>query len=211
MVSVIVPVAPTEQLLDDFLRELETLPPEFEVLLVSTEVTNRQQSQRWTWLQAPQSGRATALNTGAKQAQHEWLWFVHADSRNLATLVPPLLQAQQQHPNALLFFDLHYYDGSLPHKISAWGAHWRSKFFAAPFGDQAFCIRKSNHELIGGYRTDVAYGEDHLYARAVKAAGIKHQLLPAKVGTSARMHLQHGWLKIVCKYQYMWIKQALAN
>lgn len=210
-VSVIVPVAPSEDLLDNFLRELDSLPPEFEILLVSTETERRPSSARWQWVTAARAGRAAALNEGACQAQSEWLWFVHADSRNLEQLVEPLQAAQQAHPAALLYFDLHYYDGTAAHRISAWGARWRSRLFGAPFGDQAFCVTRALHQQLGGYREDVRYGEDHLYARAARAAKVVLQPVAARIGTSARMHLQHGWLRIVLKYQWMWISQALAD
>ena len=208
MVSVVVPVATNEDCLDDLLTELEKLPDDFEIILVSSAISNRPQNKKWTWVESPSNKRASALNEGARHATHDWIWFVHADSRYLATNVGRLLTMQQQHPNSLLYFDLHFYDGSFMHQISAWGARMRSIVFKAPFGDQSFCVQKKLHEYIGGYREDAEYGEDHLYARKVNRLKFPLVRIPSAIGTSARNHLKHGWLNIICKYQYMWIKQA---
>ena len=67
------------------------------------------------------------------------------------------------------------------------------------------------HQQIGGYREDAAYGEDHLYARAIKHAQVPQVMVQATVGTSARKYLEHGWISLMLKYQWMWIAQALQD
>lgn len=210
MLTMIVPVGPNEELLDGFFSELERLPKSYEVLLVCSDVSDCCDTKQWRWVQSD-PGRGAALNTGVREASHDRLWFVHADTRNLADVVPALQEAIQAHPEAMLYFDLDYYDGGFVHQISAWGAYLRSRLFGAPFGDQAFCLSRALHDKVGGYRQNAAYGEDHLYARALRACKVPLVPIKAKVGTSARKHREHGWLRVVLKYQWMWISQALLD
>ena len=205
----IVPLAPGETMLQGCITELLRLGEAFELIVVSPDKHPEHLPERIRWLQA--NGRAAALNLGAAHASCDWLWFVHADSRLPEGVGQLLLDNIARYPERLLYFDLEYYDGGLLHKLSAWGAKWRSRLFRAPFGDQAFCVLRRFHQQVGGYSEKASYGEDHLYVRAMRRAGIGLTALPAKIGTSARNHLSKGWLNVVVRYQWMWIKQVLQD
>lgn len=210
LVSVIVPVAPGESFIDSCLGELSALPEDFELLVVSADETEAP-GGRIRAVRADGPGRARSLNRGAEESSGDWLWFVHADSKLPRGIEAELLRGIERHPGDLLYFGIHYYDGTLRHRLNSAGASWRSRLFGAPFGDQAFCVPRSLHDAIGGFREDAPYGEDHLYARAARRRGANLVALPCKVGTSARRHLEEGWLNITARYQWMWISQALRD
>lgn len=144
LISVIVPVAPSELMLDRCETELVSLPDEFELIMVANSERPARLAERIKWLRIDRSGRAFALNQGAEHAKCDVLWFVHADSRLPDGIGKLLLASIARFPDSLLYFNLDYYDGGALHKLSAWGAKWRSRLFGAPFGDQAFCVAKNS-------------------------------------------------------------------
>ena len=210
MISVIVPLAVNEEFTQDCINELKKLPSEFELIIVG-EVKPKDLADNIKFIEINNSSRAKALNTGAKNASHDWLWFLHSDTKISTKVIETLLAAIKKHPLSLLFFKLGFHDGYLIHEVNSWGANLRSVLFNAPFGDQAFCVPKKVFESINGFREDVAYGEDHLFARAVKRNKFSHVMLKGEVMTSARKHKEVGWLKLFIKYQWMWISQALSD
>ena len=209
-ISVIVPLAPAEEFLERCERELATLPEQFE-LIVAGQEDLQLANDRIKVVNVDRPGRAAALNCGVEAAQGDWLWFVHADTRMPEGIVRELSRGIEKHPAALLYFGIDYYDGKLRHKVNSIGASMRSRMFGAPFGDQAFCVPRSLHESIGGFREDAPYGEDHLYARAARRQGAKLVKLRGTVGTSARKHMDVGWLSLTARYQWMWISQAIKD
>ena len=209
-VSVIVPVAPDEPQLERFLTELEKLPEDFEIILAGKRKATKM-GKGVVFASVSKDGRAAALNAGAARAGSDWLWFLHADSRLETAAVDALGGAIASEDVALYYFKLVYHDGKWFHRINEIGANIRSQLFFAPFGDQSFCMPRRLFEMLGGYREDASYGEDLLLARAASRAKVPLVMLPASVGTSSRHHQQNGWLRVMVKYQWLWISLALAD
>lgn len=209
-VAVIVPLAPAEPALDALLGQLEQLPDAWEVLLVARDEPARI-SARCSYVAAAKDGRAAALNAGVAEARAPWLWFLHADSQLDGEVVAALEAALASGRAALHYFRLRYHDGKWFHRINELGANLRSQLFGAPFGDQAFLVPRRVAEMLGGFDEQAPYGEDHLFARAARRARVPLVMLPAAIGSSARHHIEHGWLNVVARYQWLWISQALAD
>lgn len=184
-VSIIIPLAPGETAHEQLLDDLKHLGTE---IIVSSE-----------------GSRAKSLNVGAAKARNPFLWFLHADSRVSAENLVDLEQALARRSNALHYFDLAYEEGGLA-TLNAWGANIRSRLCGLPYGDQGFCISKTLFEKIGGYPENVPYGEDLLFIRCAKRAGIRLNRIPSKLKTSARKYHQHGWLRLTVLRQWQMIK-----
>lgn len=208
--SVVIPLAPGEEMHGPLLESLAALPADCEVILAGAEPPAPPPAGA-RFVQASGPGRARALNAGAAAAQRDWLWFLHADSQVGPRHFELLRQAVDEGGDALRYFRLRFFDGGFLHRLSAAGAVLRSVLFGAPFGDQAFFVPRRLHERLGGYREDAPYGEDHLYARAAARVGAPLRMLPAAVGTSARRHLATGWLRLTLRHQWLWITQALLD
>lgn len=109
-------------------------------------------------------GRATQMNSGAKQAKGEWLLFLHAD-----TLLPEGALARL---NAMEG-DLRVQAGGFLHQFS--GGDWRLRLISfldnfrcvrsrIVYGDQAMFVRRALFENLGGFPNqsileDVAFSE----------------------------------------------------
>ena len=184
-VSIIIPAAPHEPALERLLQDLRHVDNE---IIVSSE-----------------GSRAKSLNAGAAKASRPFLWFIHADSRVSAENLMSLKQALEMRSNALHYFDLAFDTPGLP-VLNAWGANIRSHLFGLPYGDQGFCISKALFEKTGGYPEYAPYGEDLLFIRLAKRAGIRLNRIPSKLTTSARKYHQHGWLKLTALRQWQMMK-----
>jgi hypothetical protein len=152
------------------------------------------------------AGRARQLNRGITAASRQWLWLLHADSRIGADTVDALLRAPEQ--DYIGYFDLHFHDGGWPVRLNAWGAWLRSRMLSLPFGDQGFLLRASLFNALGGFDEQLDSGEDHALVWAAKRRGIPLRPLGARLSTSARKYVEHGWWKTTRKHAIGTVSQA---
>lgn len=219
--SVVIPLAPQETQWLSLCRDFHLLPPGSQVILVPTagddiEAGVDQLKQdlpqlQWLLLSSAQ-GRALQLNTGAAQAKHPFIWFLHADSRITRENINHLLALVSQHNSRqyLFYFDLYFFDKtSRLLKLNEWGANMRSRLLGIPFGDQGFCLSSDVFKALGGYDQQASYGEDHLLVWQAKQQGIKLKPCYSKLATSARKYQDKGWSHLTLKYQLLWPRQAL--
>jgi len=206
--AVVVPVAPGDEAWTALLSDLEALPPEAEVVLACAAQPGSPVPPRARLLLAPR-GRAPQMNAGAHATTRPFLWFLHADSR----LTPGALQALDHSlasaPDALHHFDLAFLDDGPPLMwLNRVGARVRSRWGGMPFGDQGFCLRREVWERLGGFRTDAAYGEDHLLVWKARQSGVALRPVGATLLTSARRYRERGWLRTTARHLRLTAVQA---
>ncbi len=217
--SVIIPLGPSEQGLGRLAADLQLLPHNTEILLVSCpqntpfpgaeRIEHRLHRYPLRWIEAPE-GRARQLNAGARAARGEFLWFLHADSGFGPELPAALLLNLRAQPRALHYCRLAFMsDGPSTMGLNQIGANLRSSWLGVPFGDQGFCIAASLFDTLGGYPEGVPYGEDHLFVWYARQAGYPLFGTVQPLYTSARKYRSHGWSRLTLRYQYLWLKQAL--
>jgi hypothetical protein len=224
-ISIIIPLAPKEKAWKALLPDLNQLQNKVEILFIITDEKQKESinaenhflpsSQPITatpiirWIVSSTAGRAQQLNMGAKVACHEFLWFLHADSRFTGNTFSALLNSIKLAPDALHYFNLKFTDNLFLMKLNAIGVWLRSHLLGSPFGDQGFCIRKSLFNKAGKYPENVTYGEDHLFVWAAKRQGVKLRCTGASLSTSARKYIDHGWLSTTLQHQFLWFKQVI--
>jgi rSAM/selenodomain-associated transferase 2 len=168
MISVIIPTLNEEIALPSTLLSLMEQPGDYEVIVVDGGSTDRtcelvREEPRARLLTAPK-GRASQMNTGAKQAGGEWLLFLHAD-----TLLPDGALARLNGMDG----DESVQAGGFLHRFT--GHDWRLRWVSALdnfrcrrsriiYGDQALFVRRELFERIGGFPEqpileDVSFGE----------------------------------------------------
>ncbi len=206
-ISIIIPLGPDEDQLSQLLHDLDGLPPETEIIIVSCGDV-KVDEPRARWISSPQ-GRAIQQNVGAKAAKGEFLWFLHADSRITPHGINALAASLQKAPQALHYFHLKFLnDGPWGMWLNEWGAWFRSQILGMPFGDQGFCLRKDNFNKVGCFPEQAPYGEDHLLVWHVRQAGLKLRCTGETLQTSARKYHQFGHAHLMVKYQWLWLRQA---
>ena len=215
-VSVVIPVGPAESGLGPMLNRLKYLDQAKEVVFVFCPGSEGLQLQLEPYLSerirslVTAQGRAIQLNSGAQSCSGDFIWFLHLDSQIANNHWQQLKQSVQRHPDQLHYFNLKFEsDGDGPMWLNSLGANFRSRYLGLPFGDQGFCLSRSQFDLLGGYPVDVPYGEDHLLVWRAHQQGVSLANTGSTLTTSARKYSAVGWGRLTFKYQLYWIKQAL--
>ncbi|MBI2337147.1 MAG: TIGR04282 family arsenosugar biosynthesis glycosyltransferase [Deltaproteobacteria bacterium] len=190
-ISIIIPVGPSEALLEALLQDLQPVEKDAEIIIVKG------------------SSRSEQLNEGAQKATRDFFWFLHADSRLSTKTLKALLESLNNNPHALHYFNLRFLlDGPPFTRINELGCWIRSEWMGIPFGDQGFCLSRENFAFMGGFPEDVAYGEDHVFIWRAHQKAIKLLSTGSILKTSARKYREQGWLKTTLLYYKLWTKQA---
>ena len=216
--SVIIPIASAELSILDLAQDLSHLPRDAEVIFVVSDEAQfgdeKEQlkaifeKQKMQWVLS-EEGRAAALNTGVEVSTSDLLWFVHADSRLCDITINRMMESITNTPDTIWFCGLRYLnDGPCQMGFSQLGANIRSRLFKIPFGDQGICMSKKIFYILGGYRQDVEFGEDHLLIWQAKHYKIPIKHCGGTVWTSARKYKEEGWLTLTWQRQLMWLQQA---
>jgi rSAM/selenodomain-associated transferase 2 len=206
VISVIMPTYNEEKALPNTLRALFTQQGDFEVIVVdgcSTDGTMNVLKEfgfipdashrtfhvsRFTF-HTPK-GRASQMNIGAKQAQGDWLLFLHADT------VLPLGAIQRLNQ---MEADQTVQAGGFMHRFS--GDDWRLKLISfldnfrcirsrIIYGDQALFVRRSLFEQLGGFPKLPILEDVALCERLLTVT--RPLLLSEAVVTDARKFLKMG-------------------
>lgn len=141
---------------------------------------------------APGKGRSVQMNYGARHADAELLYFLHADS------IPPddfdhkILAAISRGYNAGCF-QLAFDDDHWLLKFYAWCTRFDIDAFR--FGDQSLFITQDIFYTIGGFREDHLVMEDNEIVRRIKS-NHSFVVLDDAVETSARTYREVGIVKV---------------
>lgn len=218
LISVIIPVSPTEESWRNFLPDFGPIADLIEIVigapLSSPSISEYLEVATKNTLQLrvveTELGRAQQMNVAARQAKARYLWFLHADSRlPLATLQSVIKLAREDTSN-LHYLDLVYQtDGPRLTHLNSLGALIRSRCFSLPFGDQGFFLSRETFELLDGFPEDCEYGEDHLFVWRAKKAAVRILPIGAQILTSARRYQKHGWLKTTLRHARLFTAQVM--
>ncbi len=206
MVSVVIPAYNEEKALPNTLRALFSQPGDYEVIAVdggSADCTRdvflhagfsegpvRVTPHPSRLLMTAPKGRASQMNTGAKEAGGEWLLFLHAD-----TVLPEGAIERLNKMEA----DRTIQAGGFMHQFS--GDDWRLKAISfldnfrctrsrIIYGDQALFVRRSLFEQLGGFPNQPILEDVVFCERLIKAT--EPLLLFPPVITDARKFLKMG-------------------
>lgn len=145
-------------------------------------------------LNAPR-GRARQMNAGAKVAQGDVLWFLHADTLASVTAADALVTVHSQSHCNWGRFDVRL-SGSPPLlRVVETLMNLRSHWTGIATGDQGIFVRRVLFERLGGF-PDIPLMEDIALSRL-----LKRQCAPAclreRLVTSSRRWEQHGVVRTI--------------
>jgi len=139
-------------------------------------------------------GRGTQLAAGAREAKHDWLLFLHADTvldedwMRLAQRFVAAAEAGSRKQAAAFRFALDA-DGLGARLLERFVA-LRSHLFAMPYGDQGLLISRALYDSLGGFQP-MEIMEDVNMVRRIGRRRLR--LLPARAVTSAARYHQQGF------------------
>ena len=145
-------------------------------------------------------GRAQQMNTGAREARGDTLYFLHADT------LPPVdwLHRLRHHGPLPCCFRLQFV-GQTRHpllRLYAWFTRFDVQAFR--FGDQSLWVRREDFMAVGGF-PPLQLLEDNALVRYLRTYCGGFQVLPTYVLTSPRKYLQHGVVRTQLVYTLLYL------
>jgi len=193
VISIIVPVLNEAVLIRQFLRELKKRVPEAEILVVdgtSSDQTAGSAAPLCDRVVQTTAGRARQMNAGARAAQGDVLWFLHADATVPPTAADEIARVLSDPDVAGGFFRIRIPRPSLIYRVSDCLAHYAGLLFGIRYGDHGFFCRRETFEKIGGF-PEVALMEDADFFRKLRRAG-KICVIPEPIAIEPRRYEQIG-------------------
>lgn len=145
-------------------------------------------------------GRAIQMNAGAREAEAELLYFLHADTRVAPEFSRLIVEAVAEGARAgcfrLRFDESHWFL-----KANAWFTRFNVN--ALRFGDQSLFVLKEVFEQAGGFREDLTLMEDQEIVHRLRRRG-SFRVLPACVMTSARKYRKAGVYRMQGLFFLVW-------
>lgn len=141
---------------------------------------------------SPLKSRAAQLNLGAKHANGDILYFIHADSRPMMSFEEDILRAISEGIEAGCYrykFD----STSKLLKINSWFTRFNGVF--AGGGDQTLFISKSLFNELGGYDERFTIMEDFELVKRIRKV-TKFKVLQKSILVSARKYETNSWLSV---------------
>jgi len=139
-----------------------------------------------------QRGRARQMNHGARHAEGEILFFLHADCllpEGAFGMVRKALHGTGVMAGA---FDLRINHPGTRFRVVEWGANFRSRLTRVPYGDQGLFMMAETFRLMGGFG-DIPLMEDIEMGRRLRSRGRVVFLRPP-ILASPRRWLNEGVL-----------------
>lgn len=158
----------------------------------STDATAAEAKEADVVMQAPR-GRASQMNAGAARACGEFLLFLHADCQLENGALAAAVRCLRR-PTVMA--------GCFSMRVRAAGrwfrwidacASARVRLTGFIYGDQGFCVRRSDFQHLGGF-PDVPFLEDVLFSRTLRSRG-KMAVLPQRIWVSPRRWLRVGLIR----------------
>ncbi|PKP26928.1 MAG: glycosyl transferase family 2 [Bacteroidetes bacterium HGW-Bacteroidetes-2] len=193
-ISIIIPVLNEEEhisILISYLKKNSSSKNIAEIIVVdggSTDGTFTVAEAENAVVISSKKGRAIQMNTGAKQATGEILYFLHADCLPPKNFDIEILQAIQNGHLAGCFrlkFDSNHWWL----KLAGWFT--RFNWSNCRGGDQSQFITKALFEDIGGYDESFLIYEDNILIKELYKRN-RFTVLPKTITTSARLYKEKG-------------------
>ena len=190
-VSVVIPVLNDATSLRRLLGDLRDFgDPALEVVVVdggSEDDSASVASAAGRVVAAPR-GRGIQLAAGADEANGDWVWFLHADTRVSAAAVVELV-GRLDAP-AWGFFGVRLDDGSWPYRMIERTMSWRSAASGIATGDQGIFVHRELLDAVGGVPRQPLLEDVELCRRLRRLA--KPVLMSERLVASSRRWERHG-------------------
>lgn len=190
MVTIIIPTFNEEKNIGKIQRQLDGLKGDFEVIF--SDGFSRDATYASIYYPKIQESRyrSNQMNSAAKYARGDYLWFLHCDSR----IDKDSLRRIEDSLQDIGCFRLRFASDKILLKVIALFSNLRVKYRNIAFGDQGIFIKKSVFEQVGGYDA-IPIMEDYALSMKLKKCGFRFKLLPSEIITSARRFERGGIIR----------------
>lgn len=187
MISIIVPTYNEELNILKFQDNLEQLKGDFEVIFSDGfSSDNTYDLIRFKKIRETKY-RANQMNSAAKYAKGDYLWFVHADA-----IIHPdsVLRISKEDCDAGAF-KLKFDDDNFWFRLLAFGSNYRVLSRNIAFGDQGIFVRREVFNKLGGFKP-IPLMEDYEFSMTLKDHKIPFRRIDLPIITSTRRYKKYG-------------------
>jgi len=205
ILSVVIPTLNEEARLPGCLTALARQGGAIEVVVADGGSTDRTRelASRFPGVRVVVSAPARGLqmNAGARVANGELLWFLHADCVPPAGAASMIRRCLADPATTLGAFRFALDSRQWRYRIVEAGVRLRCRLLHLPYGDQGLFLRRTTFEALGGYREEPLFEDLHL-VRAARVAG-RVVCLPYPLPTSVRRCRRDGVVRTTVRNQLM--------
>lgn len=198
-ISIIIPVINEAEHIESTLTYLEPLRQNgHEIIVVdggSHDATVKLASIKADTLITSAPGRAQQMNTGARQATGDVLWFLHADTRVSSDAARQILLVLNNQNNYWGRFDVRLSGQHFLLRIVEQLMNLRSCLTGIATGDQGIFVRRACFEAIGGFR-QIPLMEDIELSKRLKKWS-RPCCIHQRIVTSSRRWEKNGVLRTI--------------
>ncbi|NCN28421.1 DUF2064 domain-containing protein [bacterium] len=153
-------------------------------------------NRKFKVLQSPK-GTQKQINFALEKCQSSFVWILYADSHLEDSAIRKLFKELKKDPSRVYSFRLSYGRALFPLlTINTLIANLRSLVFGLSYGDQSYCASIKLVKKTLPFPEIEGDGGEILWLKRLKRHKIKIKILNARLRSSARKYVQHGWLKV---------------
>lgn len=200
-VSIIIPVLNEAALIGPFLRHLRQRAPDAELIVVdggSIDGTRPAAESLCDRFGKSQPGRARQLNSGARLAQGEVLWFLHVDSEVPGGCLGEIRAALTDRHVAGGYFRIRLPKTHVIYRLTDCFAHYAGIVLRIRCGDHGLFCRRNTFFQSGGF-PDVPLMEDAEFFRRLHRFG-RVRAVRQRLKTSVRRYESLGRARVTFAY-----------
>lgn len=206
MVSIIIPVLNEEACIEQMQEQLQKLEGDFEVIFCDGGSTDRTVEKIREPFRVVKSkkGRGVQMNTAAKVACGDVLFFLHSDvqiEKDVLKMIPEPVRKGE----AVGCLKIVFNSPCFLMKICGFMSNLRVKFRKIVFADQGIIIGKALYEQMGGM-PNLPLMEDYEFFLRLKKKKIPLIRINRKILVSARRFHKNGMLKTMWQMQMLQLR-----
>jgi rSAM/selenodomain-associated transferase 2 len=200
-ISIIVPVLDEAASIERFLKDLSEKAGEAELIVVdggSSDGTFELAQYHCDRCLRASPGRAVQMNTGARAASSDTLWFLHADCEAPADCLEQISDALRYPQVVGGFFRIRIPNRRVVYRLTDSFAHYAGLLLRMRFGDHGFFCRRSRFDEIGGF-PEISLMEDAEFFGKLRRLG-RIAIIPSRLISSARRYQRIGPWRLTIAY-----------